>query len=297
MKRKVVDLGLIVSFIFVSVILLAQVAVFAQTSESGSIGLQGRINSAPPSSAPTIALPRDGTTISQLPVTVSGLCQTGLLVKVYKNNVFAGSVQCSNGSYSLQIDVFSGRNELVARAYDDLDQASPDSNIVVVTMPVGSVAASNRISLTSSFAKRGANPGQTLSWPITITGGSGPYAITIDWGDGKKADIVSQAFPGTFTITHVYDNAGVYNVIVRAADKDGNLAFLQLVGVANGPVGQNNTGGSSSKDSSATTVTKTRILWQPAAISIPLLLTSFWLGKRYELYVLRKRLAGGEEVG
>lgn len=286
------------SLLLVAVVLCSTAtSVNAQTTESGSIGLQGRINSAPPGSAPTIAVPRDGSSITQLPVSVSGLCQSGLLVKIYKNNVFAGSAQCNNGSYSIQIDLFSGRNELVARAYDDLDQSSPDSNIVVVTMPITAVGAPNRISLTSSFAKRGANPGQTLTWPITITGGNGPYAITVDWGDGKTADIISQAFPGTFNITHIYDNAGVYNVIIRATDKDGNLAFLQLVGVANGPVGQNNTsGGGNNNQNGGATITKTKILWQPAAIAIPLIMASFWLGKRYELFVLRKRLEQREDI-
>lgn len=284
------------SLVLLSVFIIASPTLYAETTESGSIGLQGKINSAPPASAPSITLPRDGTVITQQPVTVSGLCQTGLLVKVYKNNVFAGAAQCINGSYSIQIDVFSGRNDLVARQYDDLDQSSPDSNIVIVTLPFSSVSAPNRVSLTSAFAKRGANPGQLLAWPITITGGNGPYAITVDWGDGKTPDIISQAFPGTFNITHIYDNSGVYNVIIRGTDKDGNLAFLQVVGVANGPVGQNNTAGGAGGKDGATVVTKTKILWQPAAIAIPLIATSFWLGKRYELFILRKRLDQREDI-
>ena len=36
---------------------------------------------------------------------------------------------------------------------------------------------------------------------------------------------------------------------------------------------------------------------QPAAITLPLLFSTFWLGKRYELFVLRKRLASREDVG
>lgn len=154
--------------------------------ESGSVGLEGRISSPPPTTGATISFPRDGATITDLPVAVSGICPTGLLVKIFKNNVFAGSAQCINGSFSIQIDLFSGRNELVARVYDDLDQPGPDSNIVVVTLPFSGSFIPNRISLTSAFAKRGANPGQTLSWPITITGGIGPYAITVDWETVKQ---------------------------------------------------------------------------------------------------------------
>ncbi len=263
--------------------------------EDGAVGLEGTINSAPPTTGATISFPRDGSTITNLPVTVTGICPNGLLVKIFKNNVFAGAAQCTNGSFSIQIDLFSGRNELVARVYDALDQAGPDSNTVTVTFPFTGSVAPNRISLTSPFAKRGANPGQQLSWPITLTGGNGPYAITVDWGDGKTADIISQAFPGTFNITHVYDTPGVYNVIIRATDKDGNLAFLQLVGVGNGPLGQSNGTDQKGGDSS-NVITRTRILWWPAAIAIPLIAASFWLGKRYELYVLRKRLERREDI-
>lgn len=273
----------------------SSVPAFAQTTESGSIGLEGKISAPPPTTGATISFPRDGQTITDLPTTVTGICPNGLLVKIFKNNVFAGSGQCTNGSFSIQIDLFSGRNELVARVYDDLDQAGPDSNIVVVTFPFTGGIAPNRISLTSAFAKRGANPGQKLTWPIILSGGNGPYAITVDWGDGKTADIISQAFAGTFEISHTYDNAGIYNVIIRATDKDGNIAFLQLVGVANGPAGQNN-GSPQGGQNGGAPVVQTKVLWQPAAIAIPLIISSFWLGKRYELHVLRKRLDAHEEV-
>ncbi len=275
--------------------LLSNSKLFA-AEESGSVGLEGRISSPPPTSAATIAVPRDGTTVTTLPVTVSGLCPNGTLVKIFKNNVFAGSTPCNGGSYSLQIDLFSGRNELVARVYDDLDQAGPDSNTVIVNYPFTGVSAPSRISLTSSFAKRGANPGQTLTWPIAISGGTGPYAITVDWGDGKTPDIISQALAGTFNITHIYDSSGVYNITIRATDKNNNLAFLQVVGVANGPAGQNNAQ-SGGNNGGGASLTKTKILWQPAAVAIPLIISSFWLGKRYELIVLRKQLEQREDIG
>lgn len=264
--------------------------------ESGSVGLEGKISSPPPTTPATISFPRDGAVITDLPVTVTGICPNGLLVKLFKNNVFAGSGQCNNGSFSIQIDLFSGRNELVARVYDELDQAGPDSNIVTVTFPFTGFSTGSRISLTSSFAKKGANPGQKLVWPITLTGGTGPYAITVDWGDGKTPDIISQAFPGTFNIEHIYDAPGVYNVVVRATDKDNNVAFLQLVGVANGPLNQSNSGGQSGSGAGQDTKQTVKILWQPAAISIPLIFSTFWLGRKYELFSLRRRLEQREDI-
>ncbi len=258
--------------------------------ESGSVGIQGKVSAPPPTQAATITFPTNGSVVTNLPVNVSGICPKGLLVKIFKNNVFGGSVQCTTGSFSIQIDLFSGQNELVARVYDDLDQAGPDSNIVTVTHPFNQFNASSRPSLTSSFAKRGANPNQTLTWPITVSGGTGPYAISIDWGDGKPPQLISVEFAGVFNGTHVYDVPGVYNVIVRATDKNGEVAFLQLVAVANGPLSQTNQntgGGSGSLD---TTVKKTRILWYPVLITIPFIVTAFWLGRKHELHMLRRQL-------
>lgn len=259
---------------------------------SGSVGIEGVIPTNPPTVGATISLPTNGQVFTQLPITVRGLCPDNLLVKLFKNNVFAGSVQCTNGSFSMIIDLFSGQNDLVARVFDELDQPGPDSNTVTVSFVDRTLIPGARVTLTSNFAKRGANPGETLTWPIILSGGSGPYAVSVDWGDGKPPDLLSQPFPGTFTINHIYDSPGIYNIVVKATDKDGASAFLQLVGIANGPLSQT-TASSGGKDNQGQT-TRTVILWQPAAILLVLMLLTFWLGKKYELSTLRKRLEHGQ---
>lgn len=262
-------------------------------TEQGSVGLEGRISSPPPTQAATISIPRSGQSFNTLPVTVSGICPNGVLVKLFKNNVFAGSAQCNNGSFSLIIDLFDGQNELVARVYDALDQAGPDSNVVAVSFNADKPSFVSRVSLSSAIAKKGANPGQTLVWPISVSDGEGPYAISVDWGDGKTPDLISRQFPGNFDIQHVYDNSGVYNIIIKATDKNGGVAYLQLVGVANGALSQEND--TSKKDDTAATVeTKEKILWWPAAVFIPFIMSTFWLGKRHELHVLKKKIEQGD---
>jgi hypothetical protein len=272
----------------------------AQTSQSGSIGVEGTISSPPPTQGATISLPSNGQSFTAIPVTVSGICPNGLLVKVFKNNVFAGAVQCNNGSYSMVIDLFPGTNELVARVYDALDQPGPDSNTVTVNFVDNRQGAASRVTLTSNFAKRGAFPGQELSWPIILSGGIGPYAISVDWGDGSAPDLISQEFPGTINVKHVYDSPGIYNIIVKATDKNGNTAYLQLVGVANGPLGQDNASGSAGnngqggENGNSSAAPTTKILWQPAAITLPFVLSTFWLGKKYELRMIRRKIEKGE---
>src|SRR5690606_22120783 len=174
--------------------------------------------------------------------------------------------------------------------FDDLDQPGPDSNIVTVTFSDDQPGAGQRVALTSNFAKRGANPGQNLTWPVILSGGRGPYAISVDWGDGKQTDLFTLQFPGNFNIEHIYDNPGIYIVIVRATDADGISAYLQLTAVANGPAGQ----GQETDLQVQEPEIRTRVVWEPAALAIPFIISTFWLGKRYELRQLRKRIERGE---
>ncbi|MGI9028214.1 MAG: PKD domain-containing protein [Candidatus Saccharimonadales bacterium] len=284
-KKHWLRIFIVIGLVF---LLIIQANSARAAEESGSIGLEGKISAPPPTQAATIAFPRNGAVIGEGQVTVTGLCPAGVIVKIFKNNVFAGAAPCVNGSYSILIDLFGGTNEIIARVFDDLDQQGPDSNKVTVTYPISQFEAGQRVTLTSTFAKKGANPGATLTWPIILSGGTGPYAVTVDWGDGKIPDVLSQEFAGTFNIEHIYDSPGVYTIIVRVADKNGSVAFLQLIGIANGQVAQDNGGQNGNGEPEAKP--KTKILWTPLLAAIPLMAASFWLGRRHELQVLRKRL-------
>jgi len=291
LKRKIVFFVLLLLCVMPANSTVYAGAPLTQNPKQGSAGLQGTIPTPPPDTAATIAVPVNGASFNHNPIKVSGLCTEGLLVKVFSNNVFVGSALCPHGSYSLQIDLFEGRNDLIARIFDALDQPGPDSNKVTVTYH--NIQFDNLgvkpLTLSSIYALRGAEPGAELTWPIIISGGTSPYALSVDWGDGKPASLQSEQFPGTVTIKHVYDTAGSYVVTIKATDKNGQTAFLQLVGRANGAVTQSN------ERSDGLVATVTNVVWIPAAISIPLIISTFWLGRRYEITALRKRLEHPEE--
>ncbi|MEO6761128.1 MAG: PKD domain-containing protein [Candidatus Saccharimonadales bacterium] len=278
-------LGLVIAFG-----LTAAVAALGseQNPQSGSSGLQGTISSPPPTRGARISLPTGGQTFTSTPIQVSGTCPDGLLVKVFTNNIFVGSADCDNGSFTLQVDLFSGENDLVARVYDSLDQPGPDSNTVIVTFQDALfIKFGSHVSVTSNFAKIGADPGATLSWPIIISGGSGPYAVSIDWGDGSGNDLKSVAFVGQVNVDHVYKNAGSYTVVIKVTDANGTTAFLQVVGVGNGKVTQSS---SSTNKGAATIITKKIYLIWPLLLIFPIALIAFWLGRRYELQSLRQQI-------
>lgn len=294
MKRAVLTVSFVTAALF---LVLGASGASAQSSDpvqSGSVGLTGKISAPPPVQGAQISFPTNGQNFGEVPIIIRGICPTGLLVKIFKNNVFAGSVQCINGSFSLQTDLFVGTNELVARVYDELDQPGPDSNIVTVTFDNASLGSPTRVSLTSNYAKRGANPGETLTWPVTLSGGTGPYAFSVDWGDGKEPDLFTEPFPGVIDLEHIYDEPGIFNIVIKAVDTNGVAAFLQLVGVANGPLSQSTDDGVSADAESTFTKTKTKVIWWPAAFIVPFAVSTFWLGKKYMVKVMKRRIEAGE---
>jgi hypothetical protein len=199
----------------------------------------------------------------------------------------AGSVMCRGGSFSLQVSLYSGQNELSVSVFDTLDQTGPESNKVTVTYnPTNFTAFSSLVTLTSAFGRRAANPNTTLTWPLQLAGGSGPYAFSIDWGDGSPSQLKSQAVAGVVNIDHVYKRAGIYNVTIRVTDANGVSAFLQVVAIANGQVAT--TGNTDTAEKAA--AAKTKVLWIPAVASIILVFPAFWLGRRSELVSLRHKL-------
>lgn len=253
---------------------------------SNSTGLEGKISAPPPSSAPTISSPSAGQTFTQMPITVSGLCNSQI-VKIFANNVFVGSAQCISGSYQLQVDLFADQNDLIARQYDALDQQSPDSNTVSVNFVSAQFAQfGTLLALTSVYARKGADPGQELTWPIVVSGGKIPYAVSVDWGDGKPAELLSLNALGEFEIHHTYNTAGTYPVLIKATDANGTGAFLQLVGVANGQV----TGSSLASKNQPNIIEKTTVLWWPLIVMLILMIIAFFLGRKQMLASIRHNL-------
>ena len=256
----------------------------------GSYGLEATKTQPPPTQGATITTPGNGSSFATSPVTVNGICPAGLLVQIYNNNVMVGSVMCSNGSFSLEVSLFAGTNELSAIVYDDLEQAGPASNVVTVTYTDTSFTAFGTLmTLTSSYGRRSAAASSPLTWPLQLSGGAGPYAFSVDWGDGSGPELKRQALAGVVTIDHVYKKAGIYQVNVRVTDVNGVSAFLQLVAVASGKVDGATATQADSKNGQ-TDAAPAQVLWVPTVTSLALLAPSYWLGRRSQLLSLRKKM-------
>lgn len=254
----------------------------------GSYGLSATKTQDPPTTAATITTPGNGASFGNSPITVSGICTNNLLVQVYNNGVMVGAVMCTNNSFSLEASLFAGANEFTAIMYDDLEQAGPISNIVNVTYTDANIGAFGQlITLTSSYGRRAASTNSELTWPLQLTGGTGPYAFSLDWGDSSSTELKSQSLAGLVTIAHMYKKAGIYQVNVKATDVNGVSAFLQVVAVSSGKVDSAAAGAGGGTNGGAP---KTTVLWAPAAVSVALLVPTFWLGRMSQLVSLHNKM-------
>jgi hypothetical protein len=252
----------------------------------GSYGLEATKTQPPPKIGATISTPSNGASFSTSPITVNGVCPNGLLVQIYDNGVMVGSVMCNNGSFSLQVSLFAGTNELSAIVYDDLNQPGPTSNIVTVTYTdTRFTAFGAQVTLTSSYGRRSAAAGTELGWPFQLSGGTGPYAFSVDWGDGPPTLLKSQTLGGVVAMGHTYKKAGIYAVNVKATDVAGVTAFLQVVALSNGKVDA-----SANNKPSGAAVQPPQVLWVPTAVSIALLPAAFWVGRQSQIVSLRNRM-------
>jgi hypothetical protein len=187
-------------------------AAAATQEKQGAVQVTAQINGPLPISPPTILEPSRGQTLTSNPVVVSGDCLVSLLVEIRKNGYLAGSARCNNnGSYSLKIDLLYGTNKLIARQFNG-SGGSPDSNIVMVDYrPITPIAAPpiTQLLIQSATSAQAASIGEELLWSIQLLGGTPPYALSWDWGDGT-IDLKSLEKNGDYTGSHTYSTPGTH---------------------------------------------------------------------------------------
>jgi len=257
--------------------------------QSSSIGLSGSMPAPAPKVGATITSPSNQQHFNFTPITIAGTCPSKTLVEIYKNNIFAGSSPCSDtGSFSLQVDLLIGRNTLIARVYDVLNQPGPDSAPVTVyydALPTQASALASlnfggsQLLLNTDAVFRGSFPEQQLNIPISIIGGTPPYAVNIQWGDSSNK-IVPRDDNLTFNVGHTYHKAGTYQITLQATDSQGRVAFLTVAAIINGQPSIATVANISNSSAS-----KLLVLW-PLYTSAAAVLISFWLGERREKRIL-----------
>ena len=214
----------------------------------GSILFRTAVFGPPPRTKPTISTPQNNQHFGTPLITISGSCERGFLTRVSDNGIFTGAIFCSPaGTYQLQAQLFLGTNTLVVADFDNLDQSSPASDAVVVAYDGFSIEGISPVTPPSSSSTTGKvipfyiyaqnpikayNPGDETTWELAFIGGTAPYALQINWGDGT-IDLLSESSADAFTVKHIYKQSGTgprssYNIALKGTDVNNQTAYLQL---------------------------------------------------------------------
>ncbi|HEX7259457.1 MAG TPA: hypothetical protein VF272_00825 [Candidatus Saccharimonadia bacterium] len=266
---------------------------------TASTDVHGTVPGPAPKTAPTIQTPSNGQVVSSVPVSVLGKCQKDTLVKIFKNDIFAGGAFCDGtGSYKTSIDLLVGPNTLTAQSFNALDKGGPVSGAVNITynLPAQTAAQvpgafepaktpANQLLINTVNYHRGLRVGDELSWPLELVGGKPPYAISVGWGDGKT-DLLSRGAQGRFDITHVYEKPGSghngsQTIVVKATDADGTTAYIQLVTIVSN-------GSKQLAAANSLLSGNLGIAW-PLVLLAFIVVVSFFLGERREKHILHQK--------
>ncbi len=217
-------------------------------------------NGPAPIQAAVILSPAHNSELTDSSTPVSGTCEPGYYVKLYRNNIFSGAALCTpGGTFSIVTDLFLGRNDLQARTFNIADQEGPASQVVTVyykpvvppgpggpsdpsvpapTRPGGLPTDENPFYLSTEYFFKAAYTGQKTTWDFKILGGTGPFTAYVAWGDGYS-DRLPASDNENFTIEHIYntlkDRREYYTVTIRVVDSKGRSASLQLIAIMNDP--------------------------------------------------------------
>lgn len=191
----------------------------------------------PPSQAAVFTNSPDGQTVNSASLTLTGTCEAltpNGVVSIWRGGISIGSGPC-NGSFNIVVVLTEGVNTLIARSSSVSAQYGPDSTPVTVTLelpptvnpptPVpapGTNTPATPVSINAGAARQlTARPSQPFGLMNTVTnevaleiiveGGSNPYTIMINWGDGsEETKVIDQL--GTYRFTHIYAKPGTYTV-------------------------------------------------------------------------------------
>lgn len=243
--------------------------------------------------------------------TVFGTCEhlsPASIVSLWRGLQLLGSVNCEpSGTFSLVITLISGANTIIARTSSLSENYGPDSTPVTIsytpplvvnpgqptnTPPKTAQPSTDPLFVTSPTPFEILHEDKGVTIKIVVSGGKGPYNISVNWGDGStETSVVADI--GSFSFKHVYEENGIYKVVATVTDVLGESKVYQFI-VASTSVPQADSVEQKTDRQVVVADNGVQLLLVWTVILLILLLflgmlTSFWLGRRYEYNELKDR--------
>lgn len=216
----------------------------AGITQEGEVNVTLTVPGAPPTEGAVITQPVNNTKFKESLIDVSGTCPVDTVVAIYRNGQPTSSTTCiAPGTFQTTVQLLLGMNTLQAQNYDALDQPGPttpqitvlyepdttpnppeanqsgdisiDPSIPEIEVPQPSEspciepkppANSDQLILIVPCIIRNVFVGERFNIPIYILGGTPPYALSVDWADGSKAELYSFDKGGRHVISHTYQS-------------------------------------------------------------------------------------------
>jgi hypothetical protein len=250
----------------------------------GKIALSGFSKGPPPDKPAVITNPVNKTVFDENIILVEGICEPGLFIEIYRNSVLAGGAICQeDGTFSVNITIVPGKNELQTKIHDSLWQYGPDSDIIVVWYNVPIPDAPILLVYTKPI-QDGMFVDNYLELNYVISGGDAPYAASVRWGDGSVDTVSVRKTDGSYTVNHKYKKAGQFVITISVTDERDSRALIQSVVVVHETGQDIPLVARTCQDSSCLGVSNGLLgtldwAW-PALIVATLMTISFWVGEK-----------------
>ena len=294
--------------ILACVIVLSSATVGAvEPTKQGDVVVNAEVPASEAIKPATIRTPSSKTSTTKSTIIIRGDCEPRALVVVYVNKVMAGSTHCTtNGTYQITVQLRIGKNEIYVRNYDDLGRmGQPTPGILITYTPAkpapvdhgnpnipprepevpqkpiacsaytpNSVTEGGEPRVVAVCMPSFIEPDKEYVLGVVISGGKAPYALSVEWGDGKQPhSLYSFDTVGYHAIPFKYESPGAYVATIRTADQTGYAAFSQVaILVDGGLVGPTN----------AFDEVRENVSWlyatTPTFVALFALLVGFWIG-------------------
>ncbi|USN96758.1 MAG: hypothetical protein H6797_00970 [Candidatus Nomurabacteria bacterium] len=228
---------------FLMLMPIGMLALVGQLVRASDYEVTASVPATIPRIAPVITSPASGLTTTNSQITVRGTCPLGHvagIVAIYEGKKLLGAQPCTaDGTFSVPITLSYGHHVLVATVMAITKEVGLSSSPLIVTREHPFSLTINTpleptpiiIKTDDPFIIIGSDGNAT--WKGSFKGGTRPYEVTVDWGDGSTSKYIG-ADTSEQVFSHHYAKQQAYTVIIKASDAKHNSVTLYSVALTQG---------------------------------------------------------------